>query len=80
MPSEHLFPNKSILQGPNLTLIFCSGSQHLVSCSVLVVNLVNESSRTIKQIMITTMMIQKEGLTDSVSCPTMEIPGRPITY
>ena len=30
---------KSVLQGPNLTLIFCSGSQHLVSCSVLVVNL-----------------------------------------
>ena len=28
-----------ILQAPNPTLIFCSGSQHLVSCSVLVVNL-----------------------------------------
>ena len=26
---------KSILQAPNLTLIFCRGSQHLVSCSVL---------------------------------------------
>ena len=31
--------HKSILHGPNLTLIFCNGSQHLVSCSVLVVNL-----------------------------------------
>ena len=28
-----------VLQGPNLTLIFYSGSQHLVSCSVLMVNL-----------------------------------------
>ena len=27
-----------------------------------------------------TMMDQKRGLTDSVSCPTMEIPGRRITY
>ena len=26
--------------------------------------------------MITTLMNQKRGLTDSVSCPTMEIPGR----
>ena len=26
-------------QAPYLTLFFCSGSQHLVSCSVLVVNL-----------------------------------------
>ena len=25
------------------------------------------------------MRSQKRGLTDSVSCPTMEIPGRPIT-
>ena len=30
---------ESILQVPNLTLILCSGSQHIVSCSVLVVNL-----------------------------------------
>ena len=30
---------ESILQLPNLTLILCSGSQHIVSCSVLVVNL-----------------------------------------
>ena len=39
---------KPVLQAPYLTLIFCSDSQHLVSCSVLVVNikLVNESSRT----------------------------------
>ena len=29
---------KPALQAPNLTLIFCSGSQHLVSCFVLVVN------------------------------------------
>ena len=28
--------------------------------------------------MITTMMNQKVGLTDLVSCPTMEIPGRRI--
>ena len=27
---------KPVLQAPNLTLIFRSGSQHLVSCSVLV--------------------------------------------
>ena len=27
-----------ILQDPNLTLIFCSGSQRLVCCSVIVVN------------------------------------------
>ena len=26
------------------------------------------------------MMNQKRGLTDSVSCPTMEIPERQITY
>ena len=26
---------KLVLQAPNLPLIFCSGSQHLVSCSVL---------------------------------------------
>ena len=26
------------------------------------------------------MMNKKRGLTDSVSCPTMEIPGRRITY
>ena len=30
---------KPVLQVPNLTLSFCSGSQHLVSSSVLVVNL-----------------------------------------
>ena len=30
---------KSVLHGPNRTLILCSGSQHLVSWSVLVVNL-----------------------------------------
>ena len=29
---------KSILQAPNITLIVCDGSQHLVSCSGLVVN------------------------------------------
>ena len=29
---------KPVLQGPNLTLIFCSGSEHLVSSSVFVVN------------------------------------------
>ena len=28
-----------VLQAPNITLIFRSGSQHLVSCSVLAVNL-----------------------------------------
>ena len=28
--------------------------------------------------MITTMMNKKRGLPYSVSCPTMEIPGRPI--
>ena len=27
---------KPVLHGPNLTPIFCSGSQHLDSCSVLV--------------------------------------------
>ena len=30
---------KPVLQAPNLTLMFCCGSRHLVSCSVLVVNL-----------------------------------------
>ena len=30
---------KPVLQGPNITLIFCSGSQYSVSRSVLVVNL-----------------------------------------
>ena len=30
--------------------------------------------------MINILMNQKPGLTDSVSCPTMEIPGRRITY
>ena len=30
--------------------------------------------------MINILMNQKPGLTDSVSCPTMEIPGRQITY
>ena len=34
---------KTVLLGPNLTLSFCNGSQHLVSCSVLVV-LTNELS------------------------------------
>ena len=28
-----------VLQAPNITLIFRSGSQHLVSCSVLALNL-----------------------------------------
>ena len=30
---------KPVLEAPYLTLIFCSGSEHLFSCSVLVVNL-----------------------------------------
>ena len=70
------------LHGHNLTLSFCSGSLHLGSSSVLVVNLylVNESSRTNKQFMINIPMNQKRGLTDLVSCPTMEIHGRRITY
>ena len=29
--------------------------------------------------MINSMMNQKRGLTDRVSCPTIDIPGRPIT-
>ena len=29
--------------------------------------------------MINILMNQKPGLTDSVSCPTMEIPGRQLT-
>ena len=32
---------KQVLQAPNLTLNFGSGSQHLVSCSVLLVNLLS---------------------------------------
>ena len=44
---------KSILHSPNITLSFCKtakGSQYLVSCSALVVNLslVNDSARTNK--------------------------------
>ena len=35
----HNWGLKPVLQVPNLTLSFCSGSQHLVSRSVLVVNL-----------------------------------------
>ena len=30
---------KSVLHAPNLTLIFINGSQHIVSCSILVVYL-----------------------------------------
>ena len=64
--------------GVNLTLRICSGSQHLVKCSVLVVNLqlVNESSGTNKYIKITDMINKKRGLTDSISC---QIPGRQTT-
>ena len=34
--------NRPVLQGHNLTPIFCNGSQHLVSCSVLMVNLTSQ--------------------------------------
>ena len=32
-------PFKLVLQPPNITRSYCSGTQHLVSCSVLVLNL-----------------------------------------